>query len=84
MCFLAFRSTNHFFPVKLWHILYRWKVLVSSKTILALYRCCDVELKEKWRKCADFLHRLANYPRFLTILVSGAYAPMVLMPQDKR
>ena len=42
------------------------------------------ELKEKMRKCDDFLHRLANYPRFLTILVSGAYAPMVLMPQEKQ
>ncbi len=26
----------------------------------------------------------ANYPRFLTILVSGAYAPVMLMPQEKR
>ncbi len=82
-CTIACRSTNHFFPVEPWHIGYCWKALVSSKTILALYRCRDVELKENRRKCADFLHRLANYPRFLTILVSGAYAPMVLMPQEK-
>ena len=60
-----------------------WKALVLSKMILALYRCRDVELKEKRRKCADFLHRLANYPRFLTILVSGAYALVVLMPRAK-
>jgi hypothetical protein len=63
---------------------YRWKALVSSKTILAFFQCREVELKEKRRECADFLHRLANYPRSLTILVSGAYAPVVLMPKAKQ
>ena len=79
--FGACRSTNHFFTVKPWHIWYCWKALVSSKTILTLFWCHDVELKEKWRKCANFLLRLANYLRFLTILVSGFYAPVVLMPR---
>ncbi len=68
------------FPVEPWHIGYCRKALVLSKTILVLYWCCDLELKEKWRKCTNLVHRSATYPRFLTIVVSGAYALMVLMP----
>ena len=38
-------------------------------------------MKEKRRKCANFLHRSANYPRFLTILVRASYALVVHMPR---
>jgi hypothetical protein len=37
------------FPVEPWHSGYRQKALVSSNTILALYRGGDVEIKEKRR-----------------------------------
>ncbi len=32
-------------------------------------------------KVCQLLHRLANYPRFLTILVRGSYALVVRMPR---
>ena len=48
-CFVACRSTKHFFPVELRHSGYCQKVLVLSKTILALYWGRDIEIKDKRR-----------------------------------
>ena len=58
VCFVASGAWTTFSGWTMGHIGYHWKALVSSKMILALYWCRDVELKEKRRKCADFLHWL--------------------------
>ncbi len=74
-------------PKPLWsngpqHIGYRRKALVIVRTILTLYWGQKVGIMKKTRtSCTQCtIPMTANYLRFLAFLVSGSYAPVVLMP----
>jgi hypothetical protein len=78
----VFWGQKPIYLVEPWHIGY-WVSSESSyleQAILALNWCCDVESTEKRIKCANVLHRLANYPRLYyfserCLCPGGAYAP---------
>ncbi len=72
-------------PKPLWsngprHIGYCRKALVIVRTILTLYWGQNAGILEKEGKVIHIVPRTADYLRFMAFLVSGSYAPVVLMP----
>jgi hypothetical protein len=63
------------------HIGYRQKAVVVARMINALQQGLNVGIRKKRRNVVHIVPTTANYLRFLAFLVSGAYAPVVLMPR---